>query len=104
MRPTHPAGVVGVRKAAFDPFTSAAQQPLATLAADAATIAVDRGACLFLIDPRLRATVGLTDVGPEAVCIELEDHRTTVAAFVGHDLVGHGDRLAVPVGHLIELL
>ena len=36
--------------------------------------------------------------------VELEHHRATVAALVGDDLVGQGDRLAVGVGHLIELL
>ena len=58
----------------------------------------------FLIHPRLRAPVGLTDVRAEAVRAQFEHQRATVAAFVGDDLVGKTDRLSVGTGHLIELL
>jgi hypothetical protein len=57
-----------------------------------------------LIDPRLRAAVGLANVGPKAVCRELEDDRATVTAFVRDDLTGQGDRIAIRMLHLVELL
>jgi hypothetical protein len=51
MRPAHAAGVIGVGEAAFDPFTATSQESLASFAADAAAIGVDRVTRLRLIDP-----------------------------------------------------
>lgn len=81
--PSHAAGIVDVREAAFDPFAAATQKPLAAIPADATTIGVHRVARIRLIGPRLLAPVGLADVAAKAVRAQFEHHRATMAALVG---------------------
>ena len=50
------------------------------------------------------AAVGFPDIRAEPVRAQVEDQRTTVAARVGDDFLGRGDRLAVRIGDVLQLI
>ena len=71
-------GVIQVGEGAFDVLATAPEQALAARAADAPSIAVDRGLRLRRRRPGPSAAIGLGDIGPDLDRLEV-DHRLVAA-------------------------
>jgi hypothetical protein len=74
------------------------------LAANAASIGVDRVAFRFLVRPRLRAAIRFSDVGADSQHLQITYGGATVITLVGNHLVDHRNRIIGDVGHGFDLL
>jgi hypothetical protein len=97
LMPTHmhtaePTSFIEVGAWSFEQFPAFPEESLPAVAPDPTSIRVDRVPFGFLVGPRLWSAIGFADVGANRQRLEVTDHRATVVALVGDDLLDHSHR------------
>ena len=83
----HPAGLVEMREGPLQALPTQPQQAQAPCAANASSIAIDRGARLGLVLPVPSAPIGFRDVAADADGFEIDERLIAVIPLVADDLL-----------------
>jgi hypothetical protein len=93
VRSPEPARLVEMRTRSLEQFAASAEEPLAAVSPDAASIRIDCVPFGCLVRPRLEAAIRFADVGTNLERLEIVHGGATVVALVRNHLLDRRDRI-----------
>jgi hypothetical protein len=93
VRTPEATGLIEMGAGSLQQLPALPEESLPAVAADPASIGIDRVAFGLLIDPRLWPAIGFADVGANLQRFEIVNGPPAVIALVGHDFFDHRHRV-----------